>query len=194
MTRPFTVQYDCQNCGRQSSAETAFGRWMRNHPALHSEKGIIRTDTDHTILQYKTHPHGRDFQLIMDIEVKTFGAYPDLSQRDILSFKHQLARKTGRNINGSRTTHTHILKSTMTGRRVRVRYCGTHLLQFEKTNPNDSTWIRWDHKPITTDVLVDLLRFVRNPEHPEKLMEEFLRDRHRQQRELPLLEKMKVWV
>lgn len=185
MTRKFNVYISCPHCGERITAETAFGRWMRNHPMLDSGNGIIRTDTDHTILRYKTHNQGRDFQLIMDVEVKERGARPDKSQADILNFKHQLALKTSHNMHGARTFYTHYLKSSANGRRVKVKYLGYHLLQFENTDPTDG-WIKWDGKLITVGILVGILTFELNPCYPDRPMIEFLRDRHRQC-QLPLI-------
>jgi hypothetical protein len=178
MTRKFNVHNLCQFCGRQTTAETGFGRWMRNNTSLDSKTGIVRTDTDHTILRYKTHDQGREFQLIMDVEVKEHGSEPDPAQMDILSFKHQIAMRTGKNVHEGKTHFTHRLRSRLTGRLVRVRYCGYHLLQFENTNPEDSAWIKWDRREIIADWLTEILLFERHPYRPEKLMAEFLRDRH----------------
>lgn len=177
MTRKFNVLYTCQHCGKQTTAETGFGRWMRDHPALDSASGIVRTDTDHSILRYKTHKQGRDFQLILDVEVKEFGKDPDAAQKDILLFKHQIANKTGRNMHDAVTRWTHNLKSFITGRRVKVRYLGFHLLQFEKTNPVDSAWIKWDHRRIDEESLVKLLAIEIDP-YTFNPIEECLRDRH----------------
>lgn len=188
MTRKFNVYITCQHCGRRTSAETGFGRWMRNHPALDSGHGIVRTDTDHTILRYKTHTQGREFQLILDVEVKENGAYPDPAQKDILNFKHQLAMKTSHNMHGSKTRWTHKLKSLLSGRKVKVRYLGLHLLQFEKTNPHDSIWIKWDGKEITEEVLAGLLSLEIDPYHPDRPMDELLRDRHKQYEEQSLFD------
>lgn len=38
-------------------------------------------------------------------------------------------------------------------------YQGLHLLVFEKTNPLDSDWIRWDDTIITTSDLISILQF-----------------------------------
>jgi hypothetical protein len=153
---------------------------MRGRDELDSGKGIVRTDTDHTVLRYITHMQGRDFQLIMDVEVKEFGKEPDPSQADILFFKHQIATRTGINMHKSGTVFTHKLQSKYSAKKVSVRYCGLHLLQFEKTNPADSEWIKWNHRKITENTLIELLQFKRNPEQPRRPMIEFLRDRHMQ--------------
>jgi len=184
MTRRFNTYFTCEHCGKRSTAESGFGRWMRNNSELDSGAGIVRTDTDHTILRYKTHDQGRDFQLIMDVEVKEHGSEPDQCQIDICNFKHQLAIKWLKNMHGSKTIYTHKLKSAMSGRLVRVRYFGFHLLQFEKTNPSDSTWIKWDRRVINTRQLISLLTFETHPYKLDKRLDTFLRDRHKQE---PLL-------
>jgi hypothetical protein len=159
--------------------ETGFGRWMRAHPRLASEKGIVRTDTDHTILRYKTHEQGRAFQLMIDIEVKENGSSPDLAQRDVLLMKNQMVSKNGHNVYEARTKITQKILSVLSGKRVNVRHLGIHLLQFEKTNPDDSAWIRWNHREISKDQLVDILALDVDPRDPERSMMELLRDRHR---------------
>lgn len=185
MTRRFNVHYTCARCGHQTTAESGFGRWMRDQPALDSVHGIVRTDLDHVIVRYKTSLDQRDFQLLMVVEVKEFGAEPDPSQVDILSFFRQIGERAGYNMHGAKTTGTYRLYSRISGRFVNVRFFGVHLLQFEKTNPNDSEWIRWDHKDITEGVLVGLLAMERRPDNPDQMMIETLRDRHRKPVLLP---------
>lgn len=151
---------------------------MRAQPELDSARGIVRTDTDHTVLRYKTHDQGRDFQLLIDVETKEYGALPRPDQKDILSFKHQLMSTTGRNINGGKTRITRKLFSEMNQRSVRVRYLGYHLLRFEKTSPEDSEWIEWDHKRVSEEQLVELLALNLDPYNLQRPMQELLRDRH----------------
>lgn len=179
-TKPFKVKYACERCGHQTTAETAFGRWMRAQHILRSKDGIVRTDCDHIILRYKTSKQGRNFQLMMVVEAKEFGGEPDPAQRDILSFLSQAIRKRGQNMHGAATDRTMRLKSRMTGREVLVREFGVHLLQFEKTSPSDSSWIRWDRKLIDANLLIQILAMNVHPDRPSQSMEEFLRDRHRQ--------------
>lgn len=186
MTRAFNVTYRCQHCHSDTTAETGFGRWMRNHPALDISEGIVRTDTDHVILRYKTYPGGRDFQLLMLLEVKERGAYPRADQKDIFSFVNQISVKKGKQVNGASTWHTWKLWSWKNERYVTVRYFGYHLLQFEGTNPKDSDWIKWNGKKIDEGTLVALLSMERVPSDPSKSMTEFLRDRHRKPKTLSL--------
>src|SRR5262245_38814561 len=97
--KPFRVMHTCEECGHQTPAETAFGRWMRANPKLQiGVAHLVRTDTDHFILKFKTHPQGREFQLIMLVETKEWGSEPDDAQRDILNFIHQLCYKVRRNM------------------------------------------------------------------------------------------------
>jgi hypothetical protein len=150
---------------------------MRNNKALDAQTGIVRTDTDHTILRYRTFG-SRDFQLLMDIEVKEYGAAPDAAQADILNFKHQLAMRRGKNKHGTSTVLTHKLKSRLSGKHVNVRYFGYHLLQFEKTNPLDSAWIKWNRQSVSEGQLTAILAFDRHPLQIDKPINDFLRDRH----------------
>lgn len=163
----------------QTTAETAFGRWMRWDSRLKSSDGITRTDCDHIILRYKTALDGREFQLMMIVEVKEFGAEPDPCQTDILSFTAQSLVVRGRNMHGEKTTRSIWLKSRMLNREVLVRNYGVHLLQFEKTSPLDSAWIKWNRRAISEKTLTDILRMDVRPDNPDRPMIEFLRDRHR---------------
>jgi hypothetical protein len=179
MTKPFAVHYTCANCGHQTTAETAFGRWMRNHPDLQPNGAfIVRTDTDHSILKFKTRPDGRDLQLTMDIEVKEFGAFPDRSQHDLLLIRHQLIHQGGRNLENALTHCTRNVFSMANRRRVDVRYLGLFLLQFERTCPDDSAWIKWNKRLVSAAKLVEILALEANPNDPHRPMDEFLRNRH----------------
>jgi hypothetical protein len=180
MTREFNVYHHCPKCGESFPAETDFGHWMRKNKLLDSCQGIVRTDTDHTIVCYKVHKQGRKFQLIMDLETKEFGAKPTICQQDIISFKTQLALSKGKNLNGATTYTTHKLRSELQQCRINARYYGFHVLQFEKTSPDNSEWIKWDYKPISSLTLTDLLRFERHPFYPDRSLMQFLRDRHQQ--------------
>ena len=188
MTQKFNVRYLCEHCQRQSTAETGFGRWMRAQPSLSSAPpmGIVRTDCDHIILRYMTSEEGREFQLMMVVEVKERGAEPDPCQKDILQFLAHSMMLRGKNQHGAVTEKTRKIKSLLLNRRVCVRNYGVHLLQFEKTNPDDSDWIKWDRKAITKEQLVGLLALELHPFYPEKNLVEFLRDRHAKKRELAL--------
>ncbi len=191
-TKEFNVRYSCERCGHQTTAETAFGRWMRDQELLDSQKhGIVRTDCDHIILRYKTR-QGRDFQLMMIVEAKEFGAEPDKSQRDMLSFLSQAIRIKGKNLHDVPTARSLRLWSKMAGREVLVREFGVHLLQFERTSPDDSNWIKWDRSLVDAEKLVQILAMNVHPDFTDRPMDEFLRDRHRRKQGIIFPEKETV--
>lgn len=179
MTKSFRVHYTCRHCGMQSDAQTAFGRWMRDNRKFDSaDPGIIRTDTDHFILRHKTPANGKEQQLLMLVEVKERGADPDEAQTDLLKMVHRLCTRRGKNMHGASTCTPIKVFSDFHKREVQVRFYGYHLLQFEKTGPLDSQWIKWDRKPIDIQTLEEIILFERHPMHITKHMGEFLRDRH----------------
>lgn len=139
-------------------------------------EGIVRTDTDHWVLRYKTSLDNRDFQIIMLVEVKEYGKEPDPSQLDILHFAHWLMTEKGKNRHGARTWKT-IKAKSVTGRPVKVKSFGVHLLQFERTSPDDG-WVKWDRKIIDKNVLLGILALERRPDDPSQMMIAYLRDRH----------------
>ena len=186
MTKKFNVRYTCPHCGKQASAETAFGRWMRNEPRLDSGDGIIRTDCDHIICRYKTAMDGRKFQLLMIVEVKEYGAEPDESQRDLLLLTHQSLFVRQRNMYDAPTVRSLKLYSVRNNTHILARHFGVFLLQFEKTSPCDSAWIKWNRAIIDERTLIEILSFHRRPDRPAELMEVFLRDRHARRIDLNL--------
>lgn len=172
MTRPFNAQFHCNVCKTWQTQETAFGRWIRNNPEIRSRDGWCVTDLDMTISEFKTvhqykTAYSRDFQLIMDIEVKTMGVDLSPSQRDTLHIRNQLMRnrrQTPTKGLGFQAGIALDVFSTMRGRKVPVRCYGVHLLRFLGLGPEDSEWILWDQKPITMDQLTGLLRFDLDPD------------------------------
>lgn len=173
MTRPFNAQYHCNVCKTWQTQETAFGRWIRNNAKMSSNDGYCVVDLDMTISEFKTvhqfkTAYSRDFQLMMDIEIKTMGADLSPAQRDTLHIRNQLMRNR-------RQTPTKDLVfqagappldvfSVMNSRKVKVRCYGVHLLRFSGLGPDDSEWMLWDQRPITIDQLTGLLRFDIDPD------------------------------
>ena len=167
--------------------ETAFGRWIRNHPRLDSGDGFAFVDQDYWCHQFKTHSQGRDFQLIMGIEIKTRQGSLSASQRDTLYIVNQLMRnrretptKKLKFQSGSASLKVH---SIVANRSVNVKCFGIHLLQFSGMGPSDSDWMKWDGDMINEDQLVQLLRFDLDPDtlNPVDLRS------HHVQKEMPLL-------
>lgn len=167
MTRPFNQQYHCMNCKTWVTAETLFGRWIRNNPDLDSRAGYSVSDQDYWVHRFRTEL-GRDFQCLMLVEIKTMGAPLTEAQRDTLHLVNQVMRNR-------RATPTKDLKyqagsgplkalSLMSGRYVVLRAWGMHVLTFSGLGPEDSEWMAWDSQPINAEQLTALLRFDLDPD------------------------------
>lgn len=196
MTRPFSTRAHCPNCKCEMTMETAIGRWLRGRQDLRSEDGINIYDEDcfcDRRVVHKYHEGGdRSVQFYMVVEIKEYGAYPSPAQQSTFSILSSYLKNYVGNMH-SRVGST----CDIAGKRkkvwdpvferyVSVRHYGFHLLQFEKTSPEDSEWIKWNKKTITEDQLVQLLRF---EIHPFTLMPVDARDHHKQK---PLLLKAKA--
>lgn len=167
MTRSFNAEFHCASCKSWQTQETAFGRWIRNNPRLDSRDGYAVTDQDYWIHYYRTE-HGRQFQLIMGVEIKTMGRDLSNSQKDTLHIINQLMRNR-------RQTPTKELKhqagnspakvrSLMLGREVFLKAYGMHVLRFSHLGPEDSEWMTWDNKQINAERLTDILAFNLDPD------------------------------
>lgn len=180
MTRTFREAIKCPHCGREHTVETDFERWVRNHRQLDSvRESIVRFDLDVLLHKYQTKEvdgkGSRDIQFMMFVEVKTYMATPSRSQVDTLSILNQILRNRSPNIHSTprrqvsrqvRRVHSKIL-----GREVAIHLWGGHLLQMDGTSPESSTLMLWDNSPIDTDRLLELLRFVRNPDRPDLMID-----------------------
>jgi len=193
MTRPFNNRMHCPNCKCEMTMETALGRWLRGRHELRSEDGINIYDEDHfcdrrVVHKYKENGE-RSVQCYMVLEVKEYGAFPTKAQQSTLAILSGYIK----NFFGNRHTRRGATKDIygkrgkvwdhVYDRSVQVRHYGYHLLQFEKTCPDDSSWIKWNSKEITEEQLVKLLRF---EIHPLTLMPIDARDHHKQ-KSFPLL-------
>jgi len=184
MTRSFNEKARCV-CGREITLETDFERWVRNCPALDSvREGIVRFDLDLLLHKYKTHEDGkgsREVQHLMFIEVKTNMASPSAAQTDTLSMLNQVLRNRRPNVNSRNRFQAELapvkVKSKMLGKMVTLKMYGGHLLQFDGTDPTNSTQMKWDGKDIDPSWLVDLLTFVRDPDRPKLKMDHRRRSR-----------------
>lgn len=180
MTRPFIQQFHCPNCKTWHANETLFSRWLREHEHLKSEDGYAITDIDYLVHKFKSH-HGREFQLIMQVEVKTLGAEISASQRDTLHIHNQIIRNR-------RQTPTKLVKhqagsgplnvvSLVARKRIRVMHFGLHSLQFQGLGPQDSKWIKWDRNEVSEEQLSQIMQMELDPD-TLKPMGEILRLHH----------------
>lgn len=167
MTRPFNQQLHCPNCRTLITHETSFGRWIRNHRALDSSKGFCVVDQDYLVHRFKANG-SREFQCIMQVEIKTFGANLSDAQRDTLHIWNQITRnrketptKTLKHQSGNSIVECY---SIMLQRRIKVKCFGVHVLTFSDLGPDESEWIEWDRKRIGEETLVGLLKFDIDPD------------------------------
>jgi|GEM_PF-6378683 len=162
-------------------SDTDFCAWMRackDLPSSGHDFGFAACDNDITVHRYKTvvdRIGTRDVQALMQIEIKTRGGVPPMSQMDTLSklnlFRGQKHLKDGQVI----------------------RFFGVFVLVMDGTTPTNSTIMRWGSmrhsgpvndasklkwRDITLNLLIKLLRFEIDPHSFES---EPLRRRHSSQ-------------
>jgi hypothetical protein len=198
MTRQYNQVFTCANCGCTGTTETSFGRWVRNNPDLDSQKHhVCIYDIDYIVHKYKTH-HGRTFQLMMLLEVKTRNSDMTDAQRDTLYMLSQLTQNRKRNksivsaavkdnandIQGLSFGSTKVW-SPMRKAVVSVKSFGFFKLQFSNLGPDDSDEIKWNDKTIDASTLTSLLNFDIDPVCFRPISELFRV--HHKQKQLPLL-------
>lgn len=167
MTRPFRHRKPCPHCGELVNTEDEFSSWVREHPALESRQGFVFMDKDLTAHRVVRN-NGREFECLMFIEVKTRGADLTPSQRATMHIVGMGFRNRNNTPTKKRVMQVghrcHEAYCPLKKRWVEVRYFGFHLLRLSGTTPDDSGWIIWDKRPVTKTVLIDLLRFDRDPD------------------------------
>jgi hypothetical protein len=167
---------------RRDESDTPFGDWIRHHPGLDSiRERLCVTDSDYWIHRYRAHTDKvgeRAVDSIMLVEVKTNLRDVPFPQRDTLILVNQLLRRASKRPD-SRRRHV-VLKGLQPGETRHVRCYGVHLLQLSGTRPNNSEVILWDRQYLTEELLVEILRFDRDPDHPMKPIE--LRRHHTNRR------------
>lgn len=189
MTTLWREFVECPNCQCRVSTEAPFNAWVREHPRLDSRDDcIVATDADLIVHRYGTRrdEYGidRSVQYLMQIEVKTFGRDLTDSQRETLrlhamnlrTVTHSVERNSvGRFELGHRSNYR---PSFVNGSH--IMHYGVHLLQLGNSTPDNSDWMRWDHKPVDLDTLVALLRFELSPDSLRPINEEHRKKRKRQ--------------
>lgn len=179
MTKPFNSQFHCSNCNTWQTQESLFGRWIRNNPYLDSGSGYAVTDQDYWIHRYKTF-RGREFQLLIGVEVKTMGAALSDSQKDTIHIINQVMRNRRKtptkNLlwqsgNAPLTVYSFIAK-----RKIDLRCLGMHVLTFSGLGPQDSEWIKWDSSFIDEKTLTGILAGDLDPDNPSREID--LRSHH----------------
>jgi hypothetical protein len=168
MTTPFNMQVHCPNCQTLHTWETMFGRWIRNNKGLDSSLGYCVVDQDYWVHRFKTY-RGREFQLIMLVEIKVLGQNLTLAQKDTLHQVNQVMRNRRRTpTKGLRwQSGESIIRETYSvvhKRKIQLRVYGMHVLRFSGLGPDDSEMITWDQTKIDVDMLTKILRFDIDPD------------------------------
>lgn len=178
-TREMGEWVDCPKCKERHTKETAFERWVRNHPKLDSRTaGIVRFDLDVLLHLYMTKIDGkgrRELQAMMFIEVKTNWGEATQAQADTLHILNQLLNNRKPNIHGlgkgaraKSSVRPVAVRSLISRKLVHCWLMGGHCLRMDGADPPSSNKMEWDHKPITCDQLIGLLTFELDPHDPEK--------------------------
>ena len=158
---------------RRDGQDTPFSSWIRNHPGLESiRERLSVSDSDYWIHRYRAHTDKvgeRAVDSIMLVELKTHLADVPFAQRDTLHLVNQLLRKATLGPGGRRRHLT--LDGSRHGEKRKVRCFGVHVLQLSGNRPDNSEVILWDGKYLTEDLLVEVLRFERDPDYPMKQSE-----------------------
>ena len=197
MTRPFCQRMQCPRCKTEVTVESALGRFLRAQPRLRSEDGINIYDADGSVERRIVHRYkdgsSREVQCFMEVEVKEYGAAPTPAQKSTLQMLSDYLKNTVRNMHSSRGASSdragkvRKIYDRQFQREVLVRHYGIHLLQFERSGPEDG-WIKWDGVKISQDQLVGLFAFDLNPYTLQPLS---ARDRHAKA-DRPLLKAMGI--
>lgn len=191
MTQSWGDKIDCPHCGRRITSQSEFSRWLSNNTRLDSIKhSLCAIDIDMMLHKFRTSKQGRKFQLMMEIEVKTFGAYPSEAQRDTSLMRLQFLR----NRMSTPTKEEAFSKlgkpvkvlSVLSKEEILLRHFGIFLLRFSHAGPESSDWIEWcgsrysgkfQRRRIDLHQLESLLRFDIDPDTFDD-MEETLRLHH----------------
>lgn len=122
---------------RNDNHSTEFGLWLRNQPQLESS----RFDAENLDYIWFAYRNG----WLITVEEKRHGASPSNAQNDT----HSIVKQMLENASGNEY-------KTMRGKR-KIEYRGHYLIQFEKTNPDDSKWIKINGVECTKMELIFLL-------------------------------------
>lgn len=181
MTRGWRETVSCQRCGLNVSTEQPIKAWIRSHRDLDSKKQCLCIgDSDLWVQRYGIRKHqtgiDRSVMYLMLVEIKTHGDDLRGPQRDLLHVINQLLRTTpwkdqrvkGRFVPGHRQ-NARLVYSFIAGKSVRIHCYGVHKLRMSGATPDESEWITWDDKTVSTEQLLGLLRYDLNPDTLRRL-------------------------
>ncbi len=130
----------CPRCKKTVKVGTKFSKWLRNESSLDSKYGYANHNLDYVFYAF------RDNWLIT-IEEKIENGNSTFSQRETHSVLTQMLK------NGCQMPI-----QTSYGKKI-IEYRGHYIIQFEKTNPEDSEWIKINDENYTKKELIFMLSF-----------------------------------
>lgn len=152
MTKPALYNYKCEECnevlecpkcGKPTKMGTNFSKYLRALEGSLSSRFFNNQNLDYIWFNY------RDYWLIT-IEEKTNNGKSSLAQKQSHSLLSQMLEvASGHEYDVSYGSKKQIAK---------VDYKGYYIVQFEKTNPDDSKWIKINNKIHSKDDLLFLLK------------------------------------
>jgi len=158
---------------RDAVFQPGFLGWLRDNPRLDSVKnGLVVSDSDAWIHRYKT-VQGREYQFMMLLEIKEYGALLNTSQRDTLHIANQLLRNRRNKTSYQPSGHPRICKvySIASKREVYVICFGVHSVTICGDGREAHLHkLIWDSKlEISVEQLEDLLMFEIDPDDLSRL-------------------------
>ncbi len=123
---------------RGDNGDTPFGKWLRTHPELDSRiTGLDVENIDYTLFLYI-----RGYLRLIEEKMK-YDNFSTLAQRDTHGVLDQICQFA--------CSHPDFTaKRAIAGRVEKITYGGYHLVQFEKTNPDDGG-VRLNGMPVTKE-------------------------------------------
>ena len=152
---------------RRDGKESPFSQWLRYHDGLPSrenktQQGTSIADADYWIHKYRSHTDkigDRTIDSIMCVELKTFSAEVAFSLRDTLALVNHIFLQTSLTKDG----RIKVFKIRMGGEVRTVKMYGYFVLRLQGSRPDDGGWITWNGRKINEKMLVEILRFDRDP-------------------------------
>ena len=161
---------------RDKTHQTPFGRWLQEHPELDSCRlNLSVTDSDMWVHKYKLRDEKgvarRGIDCLMSLEIKCFEKDVPYAQRDTLNVVDDLIRRCSTKRDRRYPIKLNDRRSDRPGVYRFVRWFGVHVLQLSQDRPDNSEQILWDGKEITEAMLIEMLKFERDPDHPQKALD-----------------------
>jgi hypothetical protein len=151
--------------------DSGMSDWLRTNRKLDScVENLDITDIDYAVHKFKSYVDNqgtRDVKLMLDLEAKTWGKYPNINQIETLYFRHQLLSKKKK------------LLSTLSNDNKTVWHFGQCFLVIHGgERPNVCSNMEWGvfdnsgkivYQPINEDQLTEVLSFRLRPDNLEIL-------------------------